>query len=170
VEDKESKAGCTPALLREIGLFGALSDEILEFLVEMLEVVPFKPGETVFREGDSARHMYVVLNGELEVLKNSRTGHEMRVAVLGGLDWFGEMSLLDVQPRSATVRSLAHSRLLLMSSAHFDALYRRDLKSYSLVVLNIAREISRRLRVADGLLAEIVVGVRDVYAPRSGAS
>ncbi len=74
--------------------------------------------------------------------------------MLGPGDWFGEMSIVDIQPRSATVRTLAPSRLLRISAADLDALYRYDLRSYSLIVLNLARELSRRLRVADGILAE----------------
>lgn len=93
--------------LREIGLFGALSDDVLEYLVKALPVIVVNPGESVFREGDQAREMFVVLDGECEVLKRGKRGIEARVALLGPGDWFGEMSILDVQPRSATVMALA---------------------------------------------------------------
>jgi CRP-like cAMP-binding protein len=73
------------------------------------------------------------------------------------------MSILDVQPRSATVVALAPSRLLRVTSEALDGLYRRDLKAYSLIVLNVARELSRRLRVADALLADIVANVTETY-------
>jgi CRP-like cAMP-binding protein len=115
--------------------------------------------------------MYVVLHGEFEVLKNSKRGVDTRVALLGTGDWFGEMSILDVQPRSASVRSLAVSRLLVITTADLEALYRRDVKSYSLFVLNVARELSRRLRVTDGILAELAASmVDDVVAKRHGSS
>jgi CRP-like cAMP-binding protein len=110
--------------------------------------------------------MYVILEGEVEVLRRSKRGHETRVAVLGPGDWFGEMSILDVLPRSASTRSLAPSRLLRLTAHDLDALYRRDMRSYALLVLNIAREMSRRLRVADGLLAELVTNVLDEYTRR----
>jgi CRP-like cAMP-binding protein len=81
------------------------------------------------------------------------------------------MSILDVQPRSASVRSLAVSRLLVITTADLEALYRRDVKSYSLFVLNVARELSRRLRVTDGILAELAASmVDDVVAKRHGSS
>jgi CRP-like cAMP-binding protein len=74
--------------------------------------------------------MFVVLEGELEVLKKADTGAEVRVAMLGPSSWFGEMSILDVQNRSASVRALAPSRLVRISAEHVDrCLYRRDLKS-----------------------------------------
>ena len=71
--------------------------------------------------------------------------------------------MLDMQPRSATVRALAPSRLLRMTSEDLDALYRFDVKSYALTVLNIARDLSRRLRVTDGILADFAVNVLDEY-------
>jgi CRP/FNR family transcriptional regulator, cyclic AMP receptor protein len=149
--------------LRDIGLFGGLSDEALEQLAGALEVIVLEPGSVVFNEGDSGREMFVLLEGEIEVLKHSKSLRETRVALLGPSDWFGEMSILDVMPRSATVRTLSPSRVLRITAHDLDALYRRDLRAYSLVVLNIAREMSRRLRVVDGLLAEFVANVVDEY-------
>ena len=154
----------TIATLREIGLFGALSDEVLDRLTRTLKTARVQPGDTIFREDDnSAREMYVVLEGEMEVSKRSRRGREMRIAILGPNDCFGEMSLVDMQPRSASVRALAPSRLLTITSEDMDALYRSDLKSYTLIVLNIARDLSRRLRVTDGILADFTANVLDEY-------
>jgi CRP-like cAMP-binding protein len=154
--------------LREIGLFGALCDEVLEHLAHTLETRWVQSGETIFREGDAAHDMFVVLEGEVEVLKQTRQKHDHRVAILGPKDSCGEMSLVDVRPRSASVRSLAPTRLLRVTSEDFDRLYRHDLKSYALVTLNIARDLSRRLRVADGILADFTANVLDHYVkPRS---
>jgi CRP/FNR family cyclic AMP-dependent transcriptional regulator len=154
----------TSATLREIGLFGALNDDILDYLARALKTTRVAPGETIFVEGDElGREMYVVLEGEMEVSKRSRRGRDKRIAILGPDDWFGEMSMLDMQPRSATVRALAPSRLLRMTSEDLDALYRFDVKSYALTVLNIARDLSRRLRVTDGILADFAVNVLDEY-------
>jgi CRP/FNR family transcriptional regulator, cyclic AMP receptor protein len=149
--------------LRNIGLFGALTDEVLQHLATSLEVMSPTPGTFLFREGEPAREMFVVLAGEVEVLKRSRRQTETRVALLGPGDWFGEMSIVDVQPRSASVRALAPSRLLRISAADLDALYRYDLKAYSLIVLNLARELSRRLRVADGIIADLIANVTESY-------
>ncbi len=149
------------ARLKEIGLFGGLGDDALRAFVQGLSVDELAAGTGVFREGESGRVMYVILGGEVEVLRRSKRGHETRVAILGPGDWFGEMSILDVLPRSATTRVLAPTRLLKLTAHDLDALYRKDLKAYSLLVLNIAREMSRRLRVADGLLAELVTTVMD---------
>src|SRR6187455_1867988 len=125
----------SPSELRAIGLFGALSDDVLTHLAGTLTVQTPEAGEVVFREGDDASAMYVVLRGEMEVLKKSKRATEARVALLGPSDWFGEMSIVDIQPRSATVRALAPTRLLRIGSVDLDKLYRHDVKAYSLIIL-----------------------------------
>lgn len=156
----------TAARLREIGLFGGLGDDILETFVANLARVQLAPGEDVIREGEPGRDLFVILSGEIEVLRLSKRGHETRMARLGPGDWFGEMSILDVLPRSSTMRVIAPAELLRFGAQDLDALYRRDLRSYSLLVLNVAREISRRLRVADGLLADLVGNMMDQFTRR----
>ncbi|MBL8601902.1 MAG: cyclic nucleotide-binding domain-containing protein [Myxococcales bacterium] len=147
--------------LRDIGLFGGLNDAALEAVTEDIESIDLVPGTVVMREGEHAREMFVVLSGELEVLRRSRGGAEGRVALLGPGSWFGEMSILDTQPRSATVQSVAQARVLKLSAEHLDRLYRRDQKAYLMVVLNIARELSRRLRVADGMISGFLDAIYD---------
>jgi CRP-like cAMP-binding protein len=157
----------SPAVLRDIGLFGALPEEVLIKLAQTLSVVEVSPGVTLFKEGEDGRSMYVVLRGEVEVCKRSQKGTDARVALLGPGDWFGEMSIVDVQPRSASIRALAPSSLLCITTFDLDQLYRQDLKAYAIIVLNLARELSRRLRVADGVLADLIANVFDtIYAAR----
>ena len=157
----------TAPMLRDIGLFGGLDDESLAVLARELPTVHIETGAVVVHEGDQAREMYVVIGGELEVIKEGRTGGDVRVALFGPGDWFGEMAILDVQPRSATVRSVAPTMLLRITAEDVDKLlYRRDLKAYALFVMNIARELSRRLRVADGILAQFVTSVTNEYVQR----
>ena len=153
----------TSETLRGFALFGALSDEVLAHMSRVLRQRACMPGEPVFHEGDSAHEMFVILDGEIEVLKKSRGGRDHRIAILGPGDCFGEMSVVDMQPRSASARSVAPSRLLRISSEDMDALYRHDLKSYALITLNIARDLSRRLRVTDNILAEFTANVLDTY-------
>ena len=154
----------TATRLREVGLFGAVADDVLTRLAAGLKSIQVAPGEMVFREGESsAREIYVVIDGEMEVSRRSRRDRDTRIAILGPNDSFGEMSMIDMQARSATVRALAPSRLLRFTSEDLDALYRSDLKSYALIVLNIARDLSRRLRVTDGILTDFAVNLLDEY-------
>lgn len=155
--------------LRDIGLFGGLADAALDDLVAELGVLRVEPGTEVLREGEHAHEMFVVLAGELEVVRRSRGGVEGRMAVLGAGNWCGEMSIIDPQPRSATVRAISPSVLLRITAEDFARLYRRDMKSYLLVILNIGRELSRRLRVADAMIAGLVTATWDTnlgYSPR----
>jgi CRP/FNR family transcriptional regulator, cyclic AMP receptor protein len=161
-----ASAALTKERLREVGIFGGISDEMLELIIERFQPIDLDAGAIVFREGDSAREMFVLLEGELEVLKKSRRGRETRVAILGPSDCFGEMSIIDLQPRSATIRALAPVRMLRISTEDMDCIYRQDLKAYAMLILNIARDISRRLRVADSLVAQVTATVIDEYVEK----
>ncbi len=149
--------------LRQLAIFGGLTDDVLGRLAHDLRVLPLNAGTVVFREEEPAREMYGVLGGELEVTKKSRRGSESRIALIGPGECFGEMSLIDIQPRSATVRAISPSLLLRLGADDLDQLYRTDLKSYALIVLNVARDLSRRLRVTDALVADFMVSVWDTY-------
>jgi CRP-like cAMP-binding protein len=167
ISNSQAPIELTPALLRDIGLFGALPEDVLVRLTQTLKVVHVLAGTVLFKEGEDGRAMYVVLRGEVEVTKRSHRGTDARMAILGPGDWFGEMSIVDVQPRSASVVALAPSSLLMVTSNDLDQLYRQDLKAYSIIALNLARELSRRLRVADAILADLIANVFDtMYARR----
>lgn len=167
MSDQRPGPRISAAMLRDIGLFGGLDDETLALLARELPTSTVDIGATVVEEGDTSAEMFVVIGGELEVVKRGPKGGEFRVALFGPGDWFGEMSILDVQPRSATVRAVAPTMLVRITAEHVEKLlYRRDLKAYSLLLMNIARELSRRLRVADGILGQFVTTVSDTYAKR----
>jgi len=155
--------------LRSVALFAGLPEEVFAHLAATLPQRSLAPGSVVFREGDAARALFVLLEGELEVTKQSRRGSESRVAILGPSDTFGEMSLLDMQPRSATVRTLSPVRIVELGADALE-LYRKDVKAYALLVLNLARDLSRRLRVADGLVATFAASFADEYPARASAA
>lgn len=164
-----ARAPITSATLRDIGLFGGIAEDTLARLAAELPQMRIEPGRVVVQEGDTSHEMFIVLGGEIEVVKRALDGSTVRVALLGPGDWFGEMAILDVQPRSATARALAPSLLLSMTPDHVDRLlYRADVKGYALLVMNIARELSRRLRVADGILAQFFVAMHENYTKGAG--
>lgn len=143
----------TASDLRAIGLFGGLADDLLEFFCASASPARFEPGQEVYREGEAGNAIFVVLEGELELVRKTPQG-ELRLALLRPGEWVGEVGALDMMPRSVTVRAMAQSQVFPVSSASLNALYRRDLKAYSLLVLNIARELCRRLRAVDDALVE----------------
>lgn len=150
--------------LREVGLFGGLNDAALTELAHAHELVEMDPGTSVFREGEPGREMYVVLDGEVELFRVVR-GAEAHVASVARNDWFGEMSMLDILPRPTTARVIRPVRLLRLTCHDLDSLYRRDMKAYALLVLNIAREMSRRLRAVDAALTDISMQRAQTPAP-----
>jgi CRP/FNR family cyclic AMP-dependent transcriptional regulator len=155
-----------PEVLGNLGLFGGLDEASLRVLSEELSARHAAPGDVVVTEGDTDAEMFVVLSGELEVMKERTDGHRVQVAMFGPGDWFGDMAILDVQPRSATVRALAPSELLVITAQDVrHHLYERDVRAYSLFVMNVARELSRRLRVANGVLAQVIMGMSGSIQP-----
>lgn len=140
--------------LRTIGLFGALPDEALALISAATSTVPYEPGQIVFAEGEPATALYVVIDGQFEVLHRGGRVQGVRVALFGRDDWFGEMGLFDMRPRSASVQAVTAGVLLPVSSVVLTSLYRHDLKAYTLLVLNVTREVCRRLRAADERIAE----------------
>ena len=155
-------------MLRMTRLFHGLDEQSLELLARELPAETAPPGKLLMAQGEIASHMYVVLNGEVEVLHKGNSDHDVRVALLGPGDWVGEMAILDVQPRSASVRALAPSTLLRIAATDVKRLlYERDMAQYALLVMNIARELSRRLRVADRVIANASGPVAQRYVQES---
>lgn len=144
-----------PADLKHLALFGGVSEEALEQFSQLADRVEISPGELVYREGDVARKLYIVASGRVEVTKKCLdTDHEKELTTLGQGDFFGEMSFVDMQPRSASVRSIDQTVLWVWPYTSLSGMYRRDGKAYTILVMNIARELSRRLRRADRMLAK----------------
>jgi serine phosphatase RsbU (regulator of sigma subunit) len=100
-------------LLARIPFFGTLPEEELEHLVAQMEVVNLKSGEILFREGDPGEHLYVVVNGTLEILKAPGTADEMMLNTIHEGEYIGEMSLITGAPRTASVRAFAGEVVLL---------------------------------------------------------
>jgi CRP/FNR family cyclic AMP-dependent transcriptional regulator len=152
-------------MLRDNRLFRGLDDKTLELLLAELPPVLVEPGTILMTEGDAPSEMFIVLTGELEVLTHGGgTNADVRVALLGPGDWCGEMAILDVQPRSATVRTLAPSVLMRLTGADVQRLLQeRDVAQYARMLLNVSRELSRRLRVADRLIAQSSAAIAKQY-------
>lgn len=101
------------------------------------------PEETVLvREGDPPDALYVIIKGGVQVMKQTGSGKEIPFAHLGQGDSFGEMGLVDSQPRSATVVTTEPSTVLILTAEAFQTLLRQN----PLISLNIARMLSQRLR------------------------
>lgn len=160
----------TAEMLQSNQLFRGVEASALQSLLEQYKPEIAQPGEWIMREGGVADFMFVIINGELEVVSHGgeSSGAEVRVALLGPGDWVGEMAVLDPQAqRSASVRSLAPSQLLRLTVSQMQELEAEQLPVYTAMVRNIARELSRRLRVADRLIARTSAAMAKQYVLES---
>jgi CRP-like cAMP-binding protein len=157
----------TRALVVASPLFSGLDEPTLDAWTHRLRTQELGPGETVYREGDAGRTMYIVIEGSVEMVKASARGAHTRMAEIAAGQWFGEMSLLDVLPRAVTVRTLSRVRLVLVQPTDLEALYRANVKTYALLVMNIARQLSRRLRRAEAALADTAEAGVDLYGEKT---
>jgi CRP-like cAMP-binding protein len=148
--------------LRRLSVFAGLSSQVVESIGAHARRVDVEANEVLLHEGEPAKEMLVVLSGTLEVVKRTADGREARLATLAPGEVAGEMSLIDIQPRSADVRAIGPASVVVLGHGDIATIYREDQKSYTLLVLNIAREISLRLRRLDELLATLVFAIGDV--------
>ena len=144
-------------LMQQMPVFGAIGAEALEFLLEPAPVVRRTRGSYFFHEGDPPSGMYVLEAGRVTVSKGWRE-HRMVLRRLEQGDCFGEMALLDLFPRSASVRADEDCSAIEISPANLMRLFERDVEQFALIQMNIAREMSRRLRVTGDLLFRARMG------------
>jgi CRP/FNR family transcriptional regulator, cyclic AMP receptor protein len=143
------------AFLLATPFFGGLSDPSLDLLISMLVERRFDAGSTVVAEGEPGRSMFIVHSGELEVSKLGHSGHVIRMAGLEPGDFFGEMTLIEMQNRSATVAAQSPTVLYELTAGKLYTCYKTDIHAYVMVMQNISRELCRRLRRADDRIAEL---------------
>jgi CRP-like cAMP-binding protein len=150
------------AFLVATPFFGGLSDASLDLLTSMLVERRFDVGATVVSEGEPGRSMYIVHSGELVVSKLGHSERPIRMAGLEPGDFFREMTLIEIQNRSATV--VSPTVLYELTARNLYTYYKADIHAYVMVIQNINRELCRRLRRADNRIAELADASRESMA------
>lgn len=143
------------AFLLATPFFGGLSGAGLDLLVSMLVERHFDAGATIVAEGEPGRSMFVVHAGDLVVSKLGDDGRSLRMTDLGPGDFFGEMTLIEMQNRSATVVAETATVLYELTARCLYDCYKADIHTYVLVLQNINRELCRRLRRADRRISDL---------------
>ena len=138
-------------LLQRMPIFGGVRANILEFLLGLCPVESVPENEFFFREGDHADSMFVLEAGNAAVLKSWR-GQDHLLGTLKQGDCFGEMAVMDLCPRSASVRAVEDCTAIRISAANLYRVYSQDLKQFALIQMNMGREVCRRLRELDNRL------------------
>ena len=147
--------------LQAMPIFGGIRKDILEYLLGASEVLSVQKDNYFFHENDQAEALYVLEAGEVAVLKLWK-GREHVLRHLQQGDCFGEMALMDLIPRSASIRAVAPCTAIQLSTASFHKIYEMDLEQFAIIRMNIGREVSRRLRVADEQMFRIMMGEPDI--------
>lgn len=138
--------------LRRSPLFDQLSQAELEVLAELSRPRRFARGQAILEEGDLGDSLYVLVAGEVEVLR--REGPEEKtLARLEAPEFFGEMALIDREQRSATVRAASEVTALQLTAQNFTTFRKQSRDGFTFVVINIARTLSSRLRETNARLA-----------------
>lgn len=142
--------------LKQCSLFGGVTEEAFACIRPFIEELRFEAGAEIVSEGEVNDRIYFIETGSVEVCKRGRSGtagRELVLTTLGAGDTFGEMELIDIQRCAATVRAVTPTVTLTLSNHDLYKVSKQDMKTYALLVMNLAREISRRLRQMDDLIA-----------------
>jgi CRP/FNR family transcriptional regulator, cyclic AMP receptor protein len=138
-------------LLQGMPIFGGVRANILQFLLGLCPLESVTKNAFFFREGDPADSMFVLETGEAAVLK-SWHGQDRLLRTLKQGDCFGEMAVMDLCPRSASVRAAEDCTAIRISAANLYQVYSQDLKQFTMIQMNMGREVCRRLRALDDRL------------------
>ena len=138
-------------LLQTMPIFGGVSQHALEFLLAQSSEIQVAQNSYFFKEGEQAESLFILERGSALVLK----GKDIKLRYLVRGDCFGEMSLVDLNPRSASVIALEPCIALELSRQSLFDLYEYDLQQFVIIQMNLSREISRRLRALDERLMSL---------------
>jgi uncharacterized membrane protein len=138
--------------LRSVPLFASLGDESAAALRELLELELRPAGSVLFRKGERGGAMYLIEDGRVRIHIRDRGGDDVTLAELAAGDFFGEMSILDGKPRSATATVSEDARLAVLSRRDFHDFVGRSPE----VAVSMLAAITERLRQTDEMLRQRV--------------
>jgi len=145
----------TLTFLREVRLFKDIAQPELTTLAETLRERPLKRGQVLVREGEAGEEMFVVLRGSMVISKAVTGRVEQVLARIGPGDFFGEMSLFDRSPRSATVQADADATLLVLDREALRRLTEQNPRAAAAFFHALAQVFIERLRASGDLVAEV---------------
>jgi CRP/FNR family transcriptional regulator, cyclic AMP receptor protein len=146
--------GLKNELLKGVDLFSALDDAQLDTIAQMIIEKTYRKADIILMEDDdSNQSLFIIAKGEVKVVLTAEDGREAILASLKEGDFFGEMSLLDGEPRSATVRAVEESRLLTIRREDFLA----AMKKQPDLALTLLGEMSRRLRKSNRQISSLAL-------------
>jgi len=134
-----------PSVLKQIPLFSSLKEEDIVAISRLSVVKTFPKDQIILLEAEDGDTLFVILSGKVKVTTFSEHGKEVIFSILNEGDFFGDMSLLDGKPRSASVISMDDSKIQLIRRSDFYRL----LENHPRIALKLLEEMASRLRKAD---------------------
>lgn len=148
--------------LPSIALFGGLEESTLKRVIGMLGEHHFEPGTEICKQGEAGRAMFLIRHGEVIVCRDDEGGgHRRKLVRMATGEFFGEMTLIDIQKRSATVIVEKPSLIYSLGNRDLYKLYQDDTAGYVMILQNLCRELSRRLRVTNNRLHSLATETDD---------
>lgn len=143
------------AFLRTVTLFKEFAEADLVALSRQLREHKLKKGEVLFREGEEGHEMFLIRSGAIVISKPITGRVEQVLARMGSGEFFGEMSLFDQYPRSATVQAEAESALLGLDRQHLERLVDMNPRAAAAFFRALVEVFIQRLRDSGNLIAEV---------------
>ena len=140
-------------MLQNLPIFGGINSATIEMILGLSSLVRKKQGEYFFREGEAGASAFVMQKGSASIIKSFEQSEYLIRHISEG-DCFGEMAIIDCLPRSASVKADVDADAIEISAAVLLDVYERDLEQFTLIQMNMGREVSRRLRNASDRLFE----------------
>lgn len=140
-------------LLKTVPIFAGLDNSAVKLFVDHAVESAYPPGGVIAREGESNHSMYLIGQGSVRIVKYFGQPHEAELSVLKAPDFFGEMCILEPAPRAATAQAIESSIVFQIQASAFYHLYKEMPSQYGILILNISRDLSRRLRHLDEVFA-----------------
>lgn len=132
------------SVLGHYSLFDGLEPEQIDSILPLMDQEVFEAGTDIIIEGKNSDRLRFIIEGRVAVVKSGIILMELEEG-----DVFGEMEVLDIGPVEATVKALASTKVIALSVDALGEIYETDLKIYSFLLMNLARDLSRRLRRMD---------------------
>jgi CRP-like cAMP-binding protein len=126
--------------LARVPIFSSCTPEEIAAIAAVAQESGFQPGQIIVTQGTPGQAFYLILSGRVEIVRDGQS-----LGAFGPGDFFGEMSLLDHAPRSATIKAIDQTLCMMLSSWDFKAV----LEKYPSIAVKLLEVLSRRLRVAD---------------------
>jgi CRP-like cAMP-binding protein len=138
-------------------MFGGLTDQQLVFIRPLLNEHTYPQGAMILQQGEPNATVYFIVSGDVRVQKHSddESQGEREIATLHAGDSVGEMELIDIQSCAASVVCLTEVHVITLSNRDLYILSHEHPAIYTMIIMNLARDISRRLRSTDQLLAMV---------------